>query len=189
MLMKTNKMSVVIKIHRGRNILLSSIVLIIFIIALIFLIKWLKNPEEYISILLRNKQSVFIFSLFGILTILFASILIIRQFIFKKINVIISEEGIYYGLYVYKNKFIYWKDIKKIKSIKYNGNNHIAVFVRNEEKYLKYEKKLTKIIFKLNKRTVGTPFLMYSKILNISFSDFEKIIYVSFENYKKNSMK
>lgn len=175
-----------IRIEKRNNQSRIYLVIVILILALYFSTRFLLNPSQHTYWLLPSEKSVIIFSIIGIFISITTIIIIIKQIFNKNAYILINHEGIYYGFYLYKNKFIYWKDINDIKIIKYNFNKYLAIYVKDISKYEKIESGVTRLIFKMNMNTNETPFLMYTKHINLSFDDFYKTLVKEWEEYKKS---
>src|SRR5690606_5018716 len=118
-----------------------------------FSIIFLLDPSGHTYFLLPTKEVVLVFSILGIFTS-FLSMYIILKNIFKKNGFIkVDENGIYNGFFLYNKKFIKWQEIKNIKTIKYNHNKYVAIFLKN---VTNDEKGFSLLFFNINKKTMGT---------------------------------
>ena len=169
-------------LERNKNYLRPILSLIIILLVVYFGLIFLLNPAKHISFLLRTKETVFVFSMFGIIISLLGGYIIITSILRKNAFLKVNEDGIYDGFSFYNNKFIKWEEISRIETIRYNYNYYIAIFTtksRNKEKGLSY------ILHKINELSMGTPYIITSGYLKCSFKDLEKTINDAFFEYKK----
>ena len=167
---------------KNKNRLLSVIILIIFLsILFYFLIIFLRNPSKHIFFLLPTKNIVILFSLVGMMIVFLVFLNILYNIFFNKNPVLrIDETGIYNEFCYYDKKKINWSEIKKIEAIKYNHNYYIGIFLK---KIVNNEKGIKRIIFNLNHKSMGTPYLINYRSLDCSFKQLKREI---FEAYNRN---
>ena len=118
-------------INKNRNYLKPILLIALMLYILYGLIfKFLRYPAEYTYFLLRTEEIVVIFSIVGIIVCPLVIFLIMKTLIKKNAFLKIDELGIYDGFSIYDNKFIKWREIDRIETIRHNYNNYIAIFVK-----------------------------------------------------------
>lgn len=145
--------------------------------------EFLLYPAKHTYFLLRTKEIVVIFSIVGIMVLPLGIFLVVKGMFRKNAFLKIDEKGIYDGFSFYNNKFIRWKDISRIETIRHNYNNYIAIFT---EKTLNKEKGINYLLYKINELSMGTPYIISSGYLDCSFNELEKTINDAFLAYKKS---
>jgi len=149
---------------------------------LYILVKFLRYPSEHTYFLLPTKNTVIIFSIVGIVSCCLAIFLIIKSIFRKDVFLKIDEEGIYNGFFLYNKKLIKWEEISKIETIKYNYNNYIAIFLKETPNN---EKGISSLFFKMNEKSMGTPYIISSGDLDCSFEELERLILESYNQSKQ----
>jgi hypothetical protein len=167
-----------------RNTNYSRKILIIILLSFILyqLFNFLKYPSEHTYFLFRTKEIVVLFSLFGIVFCFLGVFVVFKSVIGSKAYLKIDANGIFNGFFLYKKKFIGWEEINEIRTIKYNYNNYIAIFLKKSRFK---EKGLSYIFYKINEYTIGTPYVIYSGDLECNFQELEMAIKEAFLIYKK----
>lgn len=167
-------------IRKNRNYIRRIATVTLMIFALYNLVKFLRYPSEYTYFFLPTKNVVIIFSIVGLISCCLVIFLIIKSVFAKEAFLRIDREGIFNGFFLYDKKEIKWKEISKIKTIKYNYNSYIAIFL-NET--LNNEKGINSFFFKMNEKSMGTPYIINSGDLDCTFEKLERLI---LEAYKKS---
>jgi hypothetical protein len=160
-------------LERNKNYLRPILSLIIIILVVYFGVIFFLNPTKHISFLLRTKESVVVFSMFGIIFSLLGIFIILKSILRKNAFLKVDNEGIYDGFSFYNNKYIKWEEVKRIETIRHNYNNYIAIFIN---KSLNKENGLSYILYKINELSMGTPYIISSGYLKCSFKYLEKTI-------------
>lgn len=170
-------------IKKNRNYFKPTVVLILMFCTLYFLFfKFLLHPAEHTYFLLRTKEIVVVFSIIGIMSCFLGIYIVTKSLFLKNAFLKIDEQGIFNGFFLYKNKFVEWKEISRVETIRHNYNNYIAIFIKrtsNKEKGINY------LLYKINEFSMGTPYIIYSGNLECSFRELEKVINDAFLDYKK----
>lgn len=170
-------------INKNRNYLKPILLIALMLYILYGLIfKFLRYPAEHTYFLLRTKEIVVIFSIVGIIVCPLVIFLIMKTLIKKNAFLKIDELGIYDGFSIYDNKFIKWREIDRIETIRHNYNNYIAIFPK---RISNKEKGINRLFYKINELTMGTPYIISSGYLDCSFNELEKNINEMFLKYKK----
>ena len=173
-------------IKKKRNYFKPISALILIFWALYFAIfKFLLYPAEHTYFLLRTKEIVIIFSIVGTIACLLGIFIIIKSIFRKNAFLKVDKQGIYDGFSFYNNKFIKWEEISRIETIRHNYNSYIAIFTKRA---LNKEKGISYFLYKINKLSMGTPYIISSGYLDCSFSELEKIVNEAFLEYKKSNM-
>ena len=155
------------------------IIVLMFFVSYI-LVKFVCYPSEHIYFLLPTKNTVIIFSIVGLAFCCLVIILVVKSIFRKGAFLKIDGEGIFNGFFLYNKKLIKWQEISKIETIKYNYNNYIAIFLNETPNN---EKGISSLFFKINKKSMGTPYIITSDDLDCSFEELEQII---LEKYKQS---
>lgn len=169
-------------IEKSKNYSLRVLVILILILTLYFSIIFLLDPAEHTYFLLPTKEVVFVFSILGILTSLLVLFIILKNIFRKNGFIKINEKGVYNGFFLYNKNFINWGEIKNIKTIKYNHNRYVAVFLKNARND---EKGISSLFYNLNMKTMGTPYIINSGDLDCTFEELESAIREGFDRYKR----
>lgn len=156
------------------------IVLIVFVLYILF--KFLCYPSEHTYFLLPTKSTVIIFSIVGIVSCCLVIFLVVKSFR-KEAFLKIDGEGIFNGFFLYNKKAIKWEEISNIKTITYNYNNYIAIFLKETSNN---EKGISSLFFKMNEKSMGTPYIISSGDLDCSFEKLEQLILESYNQSKRN---
>jgi hypothetical protein len=113
----------------------------------------------------------------------FGAIFITIPLIFfkNKMGLIIDEQGITDNSSFSSVGLIEWKDIKGIRTVKFQRTKALLIDTNKPKKYInKAESSFKKRLLNSNKRIYGTPLYITSLILNIGFNDLEKIMIEAF---------
>jgi len=167
-------------IEKNKNYFKRISIIILMIFVLFGLVNFLRYPSKHTYFLLPSKNMVIIFSIIGIITCAFVMFLVIKSIFRKDVFLKINEEGIFNGFFLYEKKLIKWEEVSKIETIKYNYNNYIAIFLKEMPNN---EKGFSSIFFKMNKISIGTPYIITSGDLDCTFEELERLI---FESYKQS---
>lgn len=170
-----------ILIPRNNNYFRIIILIILVIFILYILSKFLLHPSKYTYFLMPTRNSVILFSIAGILTCLLVLYIILKNIFRKDAFLKIDEEGIFNGFSFYDKKNIRWSEISKIETIRYNYNNYLAIYLKET---LNKEKGVSYLFFKINEKTMGTPYIITSGDLDCTFKYLEKSIQEAFVKYK-----
>ncbi|WP_374460322.1 STM3941 family protein [Chryseobacterium taeanense] len=172
-------------INKNKNFLKTIIVMSLILFTLYFLgFKFLSYPSEHTYFLLPTKNSVIIFSIFGISGCFLAMYIILKAIFRKNAFLKIDENGIFNGFSFYDNKFIKWEEINKIESIRYNHNNYIGIFLKEQKNN---EKGINYFLYKMNESSMGTAHIISSGDLDCSFDELEKVIFKYWKKYNPQS--
>ncbi|MET3034461.1 STM3941 family protein [Chryseobacterium sp. NRRL B-14859] len=159
-----------------------AIILLMFVILYFLGFKFLRYPSEHTYFLLPTENVVIVFSIFGILACLLAIYIVLKNIFRKKAFLKIDEDGIFNGFFLYKKKLVRWEEIAEIKTLRYNNNNYIGLFLKEVKNN---ERGIESLLFNMNQRSMGTPYIIYYGDLECSFEDLRKTIIDSWEKYKK----
>ncbi|TRZ41657.1 STM3941 family protein [Robertkochia solimangrovi] len=175
-------MEVIIHKKNKNRLILSIILIVLLIVLFYFLVIFFKNPSEHTFFLFPTKNSILLFSLFGMTVTLIAFLNFIYNIFFMPNPILrIDDTGIYNEFFYYNKKHIIWSEIKTIQAIKYNQHEHyIAIFLKE---LVNNERGIRRIIFSLNHKLIGTPYLINYRSLDCSFNQLKKEI---FDAYKQN---
>ncbi|MGC5742978.1 STM3941 family protein [Chryseobacterium sp. NFX27] len=169
-------------INKNKNYFKTILVIVLILCALYFLgFKFLQYPSEHTYFLLPTKNSVIIFSIFGILGCLLAMYLILKTIFRRNALLKIDNSGILNGFAFYNKKFIKWEEVAKIESITYNDNKYIGIFLKDPQNT---EKGINYFLYKMNESSMGTAHIISSADLDCSFEDLKKNIFEYWEKYK-----
>jgi hypothetical protein len=157
-------------------------ILVLMVFVLYMLVEFLRYPSEHTYFLLPTKSTVIIFSIVGILSCSLVIFLVVKSILRKEVFLKIDGEGIFNGFFLYSKKVIKWKEISEIKTIKSNYNNYIAIFLKETPNN---EKGISSLFFKMNEKSMGTPYIINSGDLDCSFEDLEQLILESYNQSKK----
>ncbi|MBS4040152.1 MAG: hypothetical protein KGZ81_06085 [Flavobacteriales bacterium] len=169
-------------INKNKNYFKRIGIIVLMFFVLYILVKFLRYPSEHTYFLLPTKNTVIIFSIVGIVSCCLAIFLIIKSIFRKDVFLKIDEEGIYNGFFLYNKKLIKWEEISKIETIKYNYNNYIAIFLKETPNN---EKGISSLFFKMNEKSMGTPYIISSGDLDCSFEELERLILESYNQSKQ----
>jgi hypothetical protein len=169
-------------INKNKNYFKRIGIIVLMFSVLYILVKFLRYPSEHTYFLLPTKNTVIIFSIVGIVSCCLAIFLIIKSIFRKDVFLKIDEEGIYNGFFLYNKKLIKWEEISKIETIKYNYNNYIAIFLKETPNN---EKGISSLFFKMNEKSMGTPYIISSGDLDCSFEELERLILESYNQSKQ----
>lgn len=169
-------------INKNKNYFKRIGIIVLMVFVLYILVKFLRYPSEHTYFLLPTKNTVIIFSIVGIVSCCLAIFLIIKSILRKDVFLKIDEEGIFNGFFLYNKKLIKWEEISKIETIKYNYNNYIAIFLKETPNN---EKGISLLFFKMNEKSMGTPYIITSGDLNCSFEELERLILESYNQSKQ----
>ncbi len=171
-------------IKKNKNHFRRIAIILLMVLSIFILIKFLRYPSEHIYFLLPTKNSVIIFSLIGIFTSVLVVYVVLKN-IFKKDAILkIDEQGIFNGFFFYDKKFIKWEEISKVETIRYNHNNYIAIFLKE---MTNNERGISSLFFRMNKMSMGTPYIIYSGDLDCSFKELERLILESYNEVKNHA--
>jgi hypothetical protein len=170
-------------INKNKNYFKRIGIIVLMVFVLYILVKFLRYPSEHTYFLLPTKNTVIIFSIVGIVSCCLAIFLIIKSVFRKDVFLKIDEEGIFNGFFLYNKKLIKWEEISKIETIKYNYNNYIAIFLKETPNN---EKGISSLFFKMNEKSMGTPYIITSGDLDCSFDELERLILESYNQSKQN---
>lgn len=169
-------------INKNRNYTRKIIIFFLILITIYFLgFKFLRNPSDHTYFLLPTKNSVIIFAIFGILACLLGIYIVFISIFTKNAFLRIDQNGIYSGFFIYNKKSIRWSDISRIEIIRYNNNNYIGLFLkelRNDEKFIK------SLLFNINLKSMGTPYIIYHGDLECDFNELKDSIFESWKKYR-----
>jgi len=168
--------------NRNTNYLRKITILILLAVVLYFLMKLLLNPSKHVYFFLPTKEVVVLFSIVGILFCLLGYLVVFKSIFLKNAYLKIDHLGIFNGFFLYQKKFLKWEEIDVIRTIRYNHNNYITIFLKKD---INNERGLSYVFYKLNIISLGTPFIIYSGDLNCRFNELEKTINDAFLEYKK----
>lgn len=171
-----------ITIKKNGNYFRPILALIVLVSLLYCGYKFLRDPADHISFLLRTKEIVVLFSIGGTLASSLGIFIIIKSLFRKNAFLKIDREGIYDGFSFYDNKFIKWEEITRIKTIRHNHTNYILIFTK---RVLNKEKGINYLLYRINNFSMGTPYVISSGYLNCSFKELEKVLNDSFLEYKR----
>ncbi|ABQ06709.1 hypothetical protein B0A63_25155 [Flavobacterium johnsoniae UW101] len=157
-------------------------IILLMIFVLCGLVIFLRYPSEHTYFLLPTKNAVIIFSIVGIITCALIIFLLIKSIFRKDIFLRIDQQGIFNGFFLYSKKLIKWEEISKIETIKYNYNNYIAIFLKETPNN---EKGISSLFFKMNEKSMGTPYIITSGDLDCSFDELERLILESYNQSKQ----
>lgn len=169
-------------IEKNKNYFRRIVTILLMAFILYILVKFLRYPSEHTYFLLPTKNTVIIFSIVGILFCCLIIYLVIKSIFRKDTFLKIDREGIFNGFFLYDKKFIKWEEIRMIDTIRYNYNNYIAIFLKESSNN---EKGISSVFFKINEKSMGTPYIIHSGDLDCSFSELENFINDAFLKYKR----
>lgn len=168
-------------INKNKNYFRRIVIILLMVFTLYILVKFLRYPSGYTYFLLPTKNSVIIFSLVGIVTSVLVIYIILKNSFRKNAFLKITEQGIFNGFFLFDKKNIKWEEISKIETIRYNYNNYIAIFLKETPNN---EKGISSLFFKMNEKSMGTPYIINSGDLDCSFKELEKLILESYNTNK-----
>jgi hypothetical protein len=174
--MNNSQMKTII-INKNKNYFKRIGIIVLMFFVLYILVKFLRYPSEHTYFLLPTKNVVIIFSIVGIVSCSLVIFLIIKSIFRKDVFLKIDEEGIFNGFSLYSKKLIKWNEISKIETINYNYNNYIAIFLKETSNN---EKGINSLFFKMNEKSMGTPYIITSGDLDCSFKELERLILESY---------
>ena len=148
--------------------------------------QFLADPSGHVFVLLPTKEIVIFFSLLGILVCPLVIFLILTGMFRKNAYIKLNDVGIYDGFSFYKNKFIRWEEIYSVVKIRHNYNNYIGIYTL---KMRNNERGINRILFQINKSTMGTPYIISSGYLDCSFKELEEAVQGAFSEHKKKTRK
>ncbi|MDA6071083.1 hypothetical protein NJT12_15820 [Flavobacterium sp. AC] len=169
-------------IEKNKNYFKRIAIMLLMIFVLCGLVNFLCYPSEHTYFLLPTKNTVIIFSIVGIITCALVIFLLLKSIFRKDVFLRIDEQGIFNGFFLYTKKLIKWEEISKIETIKYNYNNYIAIFLKETPNN---EKGISSLFFKMNEKSMGTPYIITSGDLDCSFDELERLILEGYNQSKQ----
>jgi hypothetical protein len=169
-------------IKKNKNYFKRIAIIVLMGFFLYILVKFLRYPSEHTYFLLPTKNTVIVFSIFGIISCCLVIFLIIKSIFRKDVFLKIDGVGMFNGFFLYNKKLIKWEEISKIETIKYNYNYYIAIFLKETTNN---EKGISSLFFKMNEKSMGTPYIITSGDLDCSFQELEQLILESYNQSKQ----
>jgi len=179
--MNNIKMKTII-IEKNKNYFRRIAIILLMVFVLFGLVNFFRYPSEHTYFLLPTKNTVIVFSIVGIATCCLVMFLLIKSIFRKDTFLKIDGQGIFNGFFLYHKKHIKWEEISKIETIKYNYNSYIAIFLKET---LNNEKGINSLFFKMNERSMGTPYIITSGDLDCSFKELEQLVLESYNQSKQ----
>ncbi|PWN63542.1 hypothetical protein C1631_021405 [Chryseobacterium phosphatilyticum] len=156
---------------------------LIFVILGVFLTT---NPDIFVSVIFRN---IIFIRIVGIISIIFFGLCLIfltKVFLTKKINLIISKEGIVDNSSYVSVGAIFWDDIISIKRIDVMSTKFLIINVKDPNKYLNTQSGIKRKLLQKTFKTYGTPISISSNTLAYNFDELEKVIFKFYNDYKNH---
>jgi hypothetical protein len=165
------------------KIILTLIGAVVFII---FGFLFIKDPQSFVTTLIRSPEMVRIAGIAAILVFGLCAVFISIKLFDKKVGLRIDESGITDNSSATSVGLIDWADIQGIQPIQIASAKMLLVMTNNPEKYITRAKNaLSKHALKSNLKYYGTPISVFPNSLKIKFDDLEKLLTNEFRKRKQ----
>jgi len=155
------------------------------IILAFFSLWYILYPSDFVNIITRRKELIYIVGIIGSVVFGISSIWIFFRLFDNKPGLIINEQGIIDNTNTGSIGLIKWQDIIEVRHKRIMSNSIMLIVVKEPQKYLQGVSILKRLSLKQNINNYGTPIALTSVSLDCNFDELEKRVNDAFSLMQK----
>lgn len=144
-------------------------------------------PSDFVNIITRRKELIFIAGVIGSVIFGVSSIWIFFRLFDNKPGLIINEQGIIDNTNTGSIGLIKWDDIIEVRHKRIMSNSLMLIVVKDPQKYLQKVSVFKRLSLKQNINNYGTPIALTSVSLDCNFDELERIVNDAFSIIQQNN--
>jgi hypothetical protein len=137
---------------------------------------FLLTPDNFISIIIRNPQTIRVVGIAAVLFFGAVGVFVLRKLFDKSIGLAIDENGITDNSNASSVGLIEWTDIVGIKTKQVMSTKFLLILINNPDKYLERVNGFKRKLMQGNMKMYGTPLSITSNTLRYNFDDLERLV-------------